>query len=266
MNYRHHFHAGNFADLVKHAVLLAVLDRLLRRPEPLLVVDTHGGAGGYELSGEGEAAAAARLRDDGGAPPVFAPLRAAIGTPSSGAGLFYPGSPLLVAERLRPVDRFVVCELREDDREALARRLGPRGGVEVLQEDGYATAAARLKPSATRALVLVDPPYERADDYDRVLELLASARRSADTTVLVWLPLKDLETFDRFLRGVEALQPAHALVGEVRLRPLTDPMRLNGCAVLLIGQPEAVDEVRQACEWVADTFGERGARGAAWPL
>jgi 23S rRNA (adenine2030-N6)-methyltransferase len=265
LNYRHHFHAGNFADLVKHATLLAVLERRLRRPEPLLTIDTHAGAGGYDLSGEGESAAAVRLRDAADAPPVFAPLTAAL-EGGAGEGLFYPGSPLLIAQRMRPGDRLIACELRPDDREALNDRLGGREGVEVLQEDGYATAAARLK-RARDALVLVDPPYERADEYDRVLELLGRGLAAApDTTFLVWLPLKELETFDRFLRGVEALPSISGLVGEVRLRPLTNPMRLNGCAVLVVGETGVEAELQQACEWTARTFGEPGGEGRAWRL
>ena len=264
MNYRHHFHAGNFADLVKHAALLALLERRLARPGPLLAIDTHAGAGGYELSGEGESEAARRLRDAKDAPPALSSLRDALQT--EGGRLFYPGSPLLVAERLRPGDRLVACELRTDDHEALTARLGGRPGVELLREDGYATAAARLG-GARDALVLIDPPYERADDYERVLQLMEEGLRAAPgTTFLVWLPLKELETFDRFLRGVEALPSVAGLVGEVRLRPLTDPMRLNGCAVLLVGERGVEAELRQACEWVARTFGEPGGEGRAWAL
>ena len=266
MNYRHHFHAGNFADLVKHAALTAVLDRRLSRPEPLLAVDTHAGAGAYELSGEGEGAAALALRDDPEAPPVFGRLKAAMAGAARG-GVVYPGSPTLIADRLRHEDRLVACELRPDDHQALTRRLGARPGVEVLLEDGYAAAAARLNKAPPGALVLVDPPYERPDDYDRVLDLLARGLKSApDAAFLVWLPLKDLETFDRFLRGLEGPATEGALIGEVRLRPLTDPMRLNGCAVLLVGETGVADDLRHACEWVARAFGEPGGQGRVWRL
>ena len=269
MNYRHHFHAGNFADLVKHAALLAVLERLLADPRPLLVVDTHAGAGGYDLRepalSTGEAAAAARLFAEATAPAVFAPLKAAMG---AGAGsLFYPGSPWLVARALRPQDRLVACELRADDHAALARRLGGRAGVELLREDGYAVAAARLKQPRDRALVLIDPPYEQPDDYHRLVELVGQGLRAAPETVfVVWAPLKDLETFDRLVRAIEALRPPRALVAEARLRPLTDPMRMNGCALLLLNDPGVAPALEAACGWVARELGGPGGEGRVWRL
>ena len=270
MNYRHHFHAGNFADLVKHAALVAALARLQAAERPLLVIDTHAGAGGYELPRQalerGEAVAAARLSADPAAPDVFASLRAAM-RPAAAGGLFYPGSPWLAAEALRPQDRLVACELRPDDHAALRKRLGERAGVELLLVDGYAEAAARLEQAGEQALVLIDPPYERPDDYARLTELLAAGLRASPGGVfLVWTPLKDLETFDRLLRAMEDLAPPATLVAETRLRPLRDPMRLNGCAMLVIDRPDLEPTLRAAAEWVVGAMGEPGGEARVWGL
>jgi 23S rRNA (adenine2030-N6)-methyltransferase len=269
LNYRHHFHAGNFADLVKHAALTAVLERMQADAQPLLVIDTHAGAGGYDLPPEaaraGEAAAAARLaRSD--APAAFSALKQAI-EPDAAGGLFYPGSPWITARTLRPGDRLLACELRADDYEALAQRLGGDDRVEVLQADGYEVATERVAGEPGRVLVLVDPPYERADDYQRVVDLLAAGLRARpDAVFLVWAPLKDMETLDRFVRQVEALRPPAGLLAETRLRRLTDPMRLNGCALLLINDPGVAQAVETACRWVAAELGDAGGEGRVWRL
>ena len=273
MNYRHHFHAGNFADLLKHAALTESLTALQRDPAPLTIIDTHAGAGTYPLDpralGEGEAAATRRLLEDVNAPAVFDALKGAVRA-ESGPGTVYPGSPLLVARALRRQDRLVACELRPDDHAALATRLRRAAGrAEALRADGYVEAVARLgRLDEGRALLLIDPPYERADDYARIVETLGRVLRlRVRASVLVWAPLKDLETLDRLVREVEALRPPPGFVAEVRLRPPLDPMRMNGCAVLLLNPPPAVEAgVAAACGWIAARLGESGASHRLSPL
>ncbi|MBS0334339.1 MAG: 23S rRNA (adenine(2030)-N(6))-methyltransferase RlmJ [Proteobacteria bacterium] len=263
MNYRHAFHAGNFADLAKHAVLLQWLARARR---PLSLVDTHAGRGLYDLSGaearkSGEAEAGiARLMAAEGAPAALAPLVAAVRTLNGGGPVRrYPGSPWLIAEAMRPGDRYLACELRPQEHAALAQALKGRPGVRAVCADGYAVAAAEL-PASGEALVLIDPPFERADDYARIVETLAAVRRrNRAAHALVWLPLKDLETFDAFLRDLEDAVDAPLLVAETRMRPLSDPMKMNGCALVLLGAPEGMAaELDAICGWTAG-LGEDGA-------
>jgi 23S rRNA (adenine2030-N6)-methyltransferase len=273
LNYRHAFHAGNFADLVKHAVLLSVLARMTREAAPLTVVDTHAGAGIYDLEGpaavvSGEAAAGvARLMADPAAPAALKPLKAAVArlNPKGGFRL-YPGSPKLIAEALRPTDRFTACELRRDDVDLLRKALKPTK-TEVLCEDGYVVAAARAKPGQ-RLLLLIDPPFERPDDYARAAETAkAVLRRNPAAVAVIWLPLKDLETFDGFLRRLEAPPAPKALVIEARLRPLADPMRMNGCALVVINPPPGLEaEAGAACAWVAKACGGPDGEGRVWRL
>lgn len=275
MNYRHHFHAGNFADLVKHAGLLALLQAMSGAAKPLTVIDTHAGAGLYDLQGEmarksGEAEAGiARLMQDATATAAFRPLKAAVAKANRGGALrFYPGSPWLTVDALRTGDRLIACELREEDGRALKKHLpATKAAVEVVIGDGFATAAERT-PGKGAALVLIDPPFERADDYARVQRCVGAVlRRNPQAVVMVWVPLKDLETFDSLLRGIEALDPPPVLVAEVRLRPLRDPMRMNGCALLFINAPEGLEPpLREACGWVVGAVGEPGGESRSWRL
>ena len=266
MNYRHAFHAGNFADLVKHATLLQLLARLTAEPGPLTVIDTHAGRGVYDLAGveakkSGEAeAGVVRLMAARDAPVEFAALTAAV-RKLNGGGLprRYPGSPWLIAEALRPGDSYLACELRPDEHGALQELMKARRGVRTLCADGYDAAVAQT-PSSGRVLLLIDPPFERADDYARIVETLAGlGRRNRAATALVWLPLKDLETFDGFLRDLEDEVATPALVAETRMRPLTDPLKMNGCALVLLGAPAEISGPLEAiCGWTAKALGQGG--------
>lgn len=266
MNYRHAFHAGNFADLVKHAALLQLLARLSREPGLLNVIDTHAGRGLYDLAGpeaikSGEAdAGIVRLMAAADAPPEFGLLTAAV-RKLNGAGppRRYPGSPWLIAEALKPGDSYLACELRPDEYAALQDRMKGKRGVRTLLADGYAAAVAQA-PASGRVLILIDPPFERADDYARIVETLAEVRRrNRDAMALVWLPLKDLETFDGFLRELEDAEAGPLVVAETRMRPLTDPLKMNGCALVLLDGPADMTGVLEAiCGWTAETLGQGG--------
>lgn len=266
MNYRHAFHAGNFADLVKHAALLDLLARMKTRPGSLTVIDTHAGRGLYDLGGpeaqrSGEAAAGiGRLMMAKDLPADFAPLRAAVARLNGGGETRrYPGSPWLIAEALRPGDRYLACELREEEHQALLAALKGRAGARALCVDGY-TAAVEQVPARGAALILIDPPFERADDYERIVETLAAvARRNHDAVVMVWLPLKDLETFDRFLLDAEEAGAGVLTVAEARMRPLSDPLKMNGCALVLANAPAGAEAaLAEICGWTTARLGENG--------
>ena len=266
MNYRHAFHAGNFADLVKHAGLLQLLARLKAGDGPLTVIDTHAGRGLYDLAGpearkSGEAEAGiVRLMQATDAPADFAPLVEVVsGLNSGGTVQRYPGSPWLIAQALRTADRYLACELRADEHEALRGVLRGRQNVRTLCVDGYAAAVAECPPSG-RVLVLIDPPFEKPDDYDRIVETLAALRRrNAAAQALVWLPVKDLETLDSFLRDLEDEVAAPMLVAECRVKPLSDPMKMNGCALVLVNGPPVGPEMSDICVWTTAALGEYGA-------
>jgi len=275
LNYRHAFHAGNFADLVKHGAITVILDRLLALPEPLLVVDSHAGAGLYDLGGEmaqksGEAQAGVqRLMSDESAPEAFRPLKAAVRNANRGGVIrTYPGSPMLIADRLRRDDEYVGAELRPDDFALLSKALaGSHGYARGVQNDGFNLVKLRAQ-DARRLFVLIDPPFEQPDDYGRILDALGPVlKRPRPATALIWMPLKDLETFDSFLRGLEALDPPAALVVEVRLQPLTDPMKMNGCALVILNPPPRLETpLKTIAEWVVKAAGGPGGAAKLWKL
>lgn len=266
MNYLHAFHAGNFADLVKHAALLRLMAELTRPGPPLTVIDTHAGRGLYDLagpearkSGEAEAGILQLMRATD-APGEFSSLKRTVAALNTGGEVRrYPGSPWLIAESLRDNDRYLACELRSDEHDALRVVLRGRQNVRTLCVDGFATAVAEC-PTSGRVLVLIDPPFEKPDDYARIVDTLAALRRrNRNAQALVWLPIKDLETFDAFLRDLEDEVAAPMCVAETRIRPLTDPMKMNGCALVLMNGPELAGPLGAICSWVAQTLGAGGA-------
>ena len=270
MNYRHSFPAGNFADIVKHALLLWLLERR-QASGPVTVIDTHAGAGLYDLTGDAarskEAEAGiARLMAAADRPPLIEALAAEVArlNPDGGAKL-YPGSPLLIAGRLRPTDRYVGFELNPPVLGLLEQALEPFPQAVGMGGDGYDQArgwAAR----AQGPFVLIDPPFERPDDYHRAADAGAAiALADPRAVVAIWTPLKDMETFDGFLRRLDQSGLKRVLVAEARLRPLSNPMKMNGCAVVVLNPPAGAEAAAsEVCGWVADRLGETTARAEVW--
>ena len=271
MNYRHAFHAGNFADLAKHAILTGILRALTARAAPLTVIDTHAGAGLYDLEGDearrtGEAGVDA-LMDAVDAPVAFDDLKAAVRRVNAkSARRYYPGSPLLIAQALRPRDRYLACELRPDDHAALKGVLPRQAGAQVLRDDGWRIAVERAPAAPASLLLFIDPPFERPDDHAQALAVAAQTlRRNPAAVIVIWLPIKDLTGFDDFVSRVEDVAGRRTvLVAETRLRPLSDPMTLNGCALVVINPPPGLEAAsRIVVDWVARTLGGAGGEGRA---
>lgn len=270
MNYRHSFHAGNFADIVKHALLLWLMESS-QAAGPVTVIDTHAGAGAYDLTGDGARSGEAevgigRLMAEEHRPPLIEALagEVALLNPHGGAAL-YPGSPVLLARKLRSADRYVGFELNPPIFDLLREALAPFRGAAARPGDGYDQVVGEAAGVA-RPLVLIDPPFERPDDYLRAADTAATlVRRHPDAVVAIWTPLKDLETFDGFLRRLHQAGGTGALVAEVRLRPLVNPMKMNGCAMVVLNPPAgAEDAATEICDWVAAKLGESGARAEVW--
>jgi 23S rRNA (adenine2030-N6)-methyltransferase len=271
MNYRHAFHAGNFADLVKHAVLTRLLRDLTTPADPLTVIDTHAGAGLYDLSAresrltsEGDAGVG-RLMADKGAPGAFDALKAAVRRVNApGQVRCYPGSPVLIAAALRPRDRYIACEVRADDHAALQRALLPDRRAVIHLGDGWAHAAMAAPAAPATLLLLVDPPFEGGDDYVQAVRLAKRVLGVNPAAVIaIWTPIKDLATFDSFLGDLEDVAgKQRILVAQARLQTLDDPMRLNGCAMVVVNPPIGLEDgAREIVDWAADVLGQAGAAG-----
>jgi 23S rRNA (adenine2030-N6)-methyltransferase len=247
LNYAHEFHAGSFADVHKHAVLCRVLWHLREKPAAFRVIDTHAGAGLYDLAGsEAERSGEwrqgiARLMAAAAPEPaakLLAPyLEAVRGFNPSGALTKYPGSPALVRALLRPQDRLIACELEARAAAALARNLRDRR-VKTLHIDGWTALAAYVPPKERRGLVLIDPPFEQESDFARLPQALAEAQRKWATGIyMLWYPIKTRGEPDRLARRLARLGIAKILRAELTVAPLADPSRLNGSGLIVVNPP-----------------------------
>ena len=269
MNYRHAFHAGNHADVLKHVVLLALLDALLRKDTPCFVLDTHAGRGRYLLqdgdaSRTGEAAAGIlRLTGLADPPPALARYLAAAAAELP----HYPGSPLLAARALRGHDRLAACELQAEEAAALRSLFAGDPRVAVHARDGYGAVRALLPPRVdgtryARGLVLVDPPYEAQEaEYPRVARAVREAlERWPQATCAVWYPIKQRRSLQPFFRKLEGLPARSVLLTELLVRPDDSPLRLNGSGMAIVNPPWKLDEaIAPVLPVLGDKLGERGA-------
>jgi 23S rRNA (adenine2030-N6)-methyltransferase len=192
MNYRHGYHAGNFADVVKHLAEMAILMHLAKKEASFAVIDSHAGRGSYDLSSQeslktGEAASGVQLLEGLAGSPLLDCYLSLVG---EGAPI-YPGSPLIAAKMLRPQDRLVAIEKHPEEAEALRRFLAPWRKARVEEADGYVRLAALLPPPERRGLVLIDPPFEAPDEFEILARAVRGAlRRFATGIYLIWYPVK----------------------------------------------------------------------------
>lgn len=274
MNYRHAFHAGNHADVLKHVVLLAVLDALKAKDAPFFVLDTHAGRGRYLLGGaESRKTAEAdhgivRLFDQPALPDVVERyLRAVQADNPVGALLAYPGSPLLTAQAMRGQDRLAACELQPEEAAELKSLFARDPRVAVHARDGYAAIRALLPPKDgttkfARGLVLIDPPYEAQDaEYPQIIASVREGlQRWPNATWAVWYPIKQRRSLLPFMRKAAALPAKSALVAELQVRPDDSPLRLNGSGMLLLNPPWRLDQaLAPALPVLRQALGETGA-------
>ena len=247
MNYRHAYHAGSFADVVKHAILALVLSHLKQKEKPFFVLDTHAGAGRYDLA---SVEAMKTKEAEGGILRLWAAPRVppeledylacvrALNARSKGAPRWYPGSPRLVRQLLRPQDRLVAVELHPDDAKKLAAEFRRDPEVKVMRMDGYIAAKSLLPPAERRGLVVIDPPFEMTDEFERLAKGLRQAhRRWATGIYAIWYPIKDVAAAAAFLDTVKASGIRRILSTELWVEKPGDPDKLTGTALLLVNPP-----------------------------
>lgn len=264
MNYRHAFHAGNFADVLKHAVLAWVIRYLQQKPGPIRVIETHAGAGLYDLA----ASAAARTgewRDGIGrleqpladkAEGFLAPYREALGALRAGHGpQTYPGSPLICQHMLRADDRYIGAELHGETSWQLSTLFKRDPRVKILLRDGWEVLRANIPPKERRGLVLIDPAFEAADEWDHLTsELIASARKWPTGCFLAWYPLKNPRQSDELAHAVADAGIASAIRLEVLVDDLATAEKLAGCGLLVINPPWTL---RENAEGLLPSLAER---------
>lgn len=273
MNYRHSFHAGNSADVVKHALLIALVRALQLKPGALTLIDTHAGCGLYDLGGDqaqrtGEAAHGV-LRAFADTNSLLDDYRAAVRAVNEGGEpQLYPGSPRILAQLLRPQDGLVLNEKHPEDAGAL--RGAMRGTAAAIhQRDAYELWLAAVPPRTPRGLVLVDPPYEQADERARITATLAAAgRKWAHGVTAVWYPLKERPTHAQWKHQLRKLGIPKLLAVEHWLYDADQPGLLNGAGLFIVNPPYAFTQglppLLEALRAALAPEGHRGEMTSGW--
>jgi len=262
MNYRHHYHAGNYADVFKHALMLPLIRAMQRKEKGFLYLDTHAGRGGYDLSvpsvlPDGKTrepeypAGIGRFQDAEGLPPVLADYVGLVRRFNDRHGetgpelKFYPGSPWIAKLLLRPQDRMALCEIRPDDAEALEAQFVREGRVTVQVTDGYNGLKALLPPPEKRALVLIDPPFESKGEFADIAQGVREAlKRLPGAVIAVWYPITERARTDDFLHVLQELA-VPALYAELNIAGEASALRMKGCGLLMLNPPWQIDgEIR----------------------
>jgi len=264
MNYRHAFHAGNFADVWKHLALVLSLDHLRLKEAPFRVLDVFAGIGTYDLSSD-EAARSPEWQDGIGrlwaaeTPPApvqrYLDLVAAAGDgPNT-----YPGSPALIAEMLRYQDKALFCELHPVDFETLATRFDRARGIKVERRDAWAAVRAHLPPVGRRGLVLIDPPFERPGEFERLVEALKDGiSRWATGTYILWHANKDSHVTGEYRRALAETE-ARLLIADLQVCAPHEGQGLVSAGVTIANPPFGLEEaLREAGGYLAALF----ARGS----
>jgi 23S rRNA (adenine2030-N6)-methyltransferase len=278
MNYRHLYHAGNFADVVKHAVLALLVEHLRQKDKPFFVLDSHAGLGRYDLASPEalktkEAEGGVRkLWAAGNWPPELERYREAIAALNNrvpnnrdgGEPRWYPGSPALIAHGLRPRDRLVAVELHPADAAKLAAEFRRDPRVTVSQMDGYTALKSWLPPDERRGLVLIDPPFEAADEFDRLAKGLREAhRRWATGIYAVWYPIKELRAVRTFHQSILKSGIGRVLLAELWVENPGDPDKLTGCGLVLVNPPWTLAKaLKSLLPFLAKVLAR--ATGAGW--
>ncbi len=252
MNYRHAYHAGNFADVLKHAVLALVIEHLKQKPQPFRIVDLHAGIGLYDLSGE-EAGKTGEWRDGIGrllkqrlpddVAAILAPYLDAVRSVNldllpGGDIRFYPGSPLLARQLMRPGDQLVANELHGDDFETLKNQLRKQPDTKVLNLDAWQAVKSLLPPKERRGAVLIDPPFELANEFEAIEAGLSDGlRRFANGVYVIWYPVKDPARVTRFLRQIRGLGVSKIVNASLSIAGRDPDAGLTETGLLIVNPP-----------------------------
>lgn len=252
MNYRHAYHAGNFADVMKHVILTRIIEHLLKKDAAFRAIDTHAGVGLYDLTTV-EAGRTGEWREgvgrletpfDDEVERLIAPYRDVLRKTRERHGPdIYPGSPQILRETLRHQDRGVLVELHPADHCLLASRFVTAANVKTLQLDGWTALRSLIPPPERRGFVLIDPPYEESGEFTRLTRDMTEAWRKWPTGIFIgWYPIKDPADVDAVLGTWRGAGPSNGLRLEMMIDRPDDLSRLNGCGLLVVNPPWTLAE------------------------
>ncbi|HVY53251.1 MAG TPA: 23S rRNA (adenine(2030)-N(6))-methyltransferase RlmJ [Gammaproteobacteria bacterium] len=276
MNYRHLFHAGNFADVVKHVVIVGLIASLLRKDKPFCFLDTHAGKGYYDLMSE--IAQKNKEHKDGimkilsqENPPglikrylgSIQKINSRLSESRFASMRFYPGSPFIVRPFLRPGDRIIATELHPQEYQALKKACDYDRQISTHQMDGYLGLKAFLPPKERRGLVLIDPPYENPDEFRHLIKALTVALKRWETGIYaIWYPIKERTLVDQFHHALKETVKKEIMIVELSIYPEDVPSHLNGCGMAIINPPWKFDqEMNNVIPWLWKVLniGHKGA-------
>ncbi len=272
LSYQHAYHAGNHADVLKHVVLLAVLAKLAAKDKPLRYIETHAGAGGYDLRAPAARknreflAGIARVYGASGAPAAVSRLLDLVRRYNDGATKVerYPGSPWLARELLRSTDSLYLFELHPAEHRMLEQKLGADRRVSILRTNGLEGCVGLVPPPERRALVMIDPSYEVKDEHTQVVDALTKAQRRFSTgTFAIWYPVLERRWVQRFERAIRATEIDSVDLYELCVAPDGQGRGLTGSGMIVVNPPWKVrEEVALALPWLARELGEGGSQRA----
>lgn len=272
MNYKHGYHAGSFADVFKHLVLMILIEALVRKEKPLCYLETHAGRGLYNLHSE---SAKKTTESDTGIHKLFEYYsNATTGVPKNieayiklikqlGYPDYYPGSPRIAAGLLREQDRLILMELQGDEYQILRKNFKDDPRVAMHHQNGYLSLKAFLPPPERRGLILIDPAFEKPDEWKQLLEGVKTALKQFPTGVFaIWYPIKDLRQVRQFLNAVSKMKLSDTLVAELNIYPPDAPLSLIGSGMLVINPPfQCAEKLEQILPWIWKTLAVNGAGG-----
>lgn len=249
--YRHGFHAGNFADVFKHVILIQLLKALHKKDKPFFVLDTHGGAGRYDLR-SAEAQKVGEYKEGIGRlwgqtalePELLDYLQRVQHDNPTGTLRTYPGSPRIIQASLRAQDRLVICELHPREHPLLAVEMASARQVKVLLEDAYQALKSHIPPRESRGLVFMDPSFEMAGEFERLQQTVDMLqRRWRHGMVAIWYPILDREPSAQFHKALKKLDIDKLLCAELGIADYDSPRGMHGCGMVIINPPWQLDTV-----------------------
>ncbi|MBB4866110.1 23S rRNA (adenine2030-N6)-methyltransferase [Pseudomonas nitritireducens] len=274
MNYRHAYHAGNHADVLKHIVLARIFALMARKDTPFAYLDSHSGIGLYDLLGDeasrtGEwESGIGRLYERDDLPELLQDYLDVVSALNPDGGLeFYPGSPELARRLTRPQDRVMLNELHPEDGRLLKANMAGERRISVHQGDGWLLPRAFLPVTEKRGVLLIDPPFEQPDDLERCVTALDEAiGRMRQTVVAIWYPIKDRRQLKRFYQRLEKSSAPKLLRVELCVHPADTADRLNGSGLVIANPPWPLDEeLRGLLPWLAETLAQsEGSSQVDW--
>lgn len=250
MNYRHSYHAGNFADVFKHLILVELILALQRKPKPFFYLDTHAGVGCYDLQAEHaqktreyESGILQLWQQSAISDALSSYWSVVTATNQKQTQLqYYPGSPRIVRSLLRTMDRMILTELHPEEAVQLKREFQGDKQVAVHQLDGYQALKAFLPPLEQRGLVFIDPPFEQIDEFDRIVEQIKMAHtRWSSGIYAIWFPIKDRQRVTKFYQALANISSNPVLLAEFAIFPEDSPLGLNACGMIIINPPWQIE-------------------------